>query len=170
MSYKRKTQNSVEFVLKTEYNQGKNDIKKFREKCFEHVERQRTNRGAKQTIAGLLEKDFPGFKDHYPLLNWEQKSRKSDKTYTRAIVEKTYDDSLSGYSKRITEEVNKYGRKSNKKLNVKLEEQLNLESFMESAPKPMSNETDEMALISKLRDCGVKSYKRQADGSLEVQF
>jgi len=168
MSYKRKTQNSVEFVLKTEYNQGKNDIKKFREKCFEHVERQRTNRGAKQTIAGLLEKDFPGFKDHYPLLNWEQKSRKSDKTYTRAIVEKTYDDSLSGYSKRITEEVNKYGRKSNKKLNVKLEEQLNLESFMESHPKVSENMSPTVSGIIALADKGVKSVKTP-DG-WEVQF
>jgi len=168
MSYKRKHPNAVEFVLNTKYNQGKNDIKKFREKCFEHVERQRTNRGAKQTIADLLEKDFPGFKDHYPLLNWEQKSRKSDKTYTRAIVEKTYDDSLSGYSKRITEEVNKYGRKSNKKLNVKLEEQLNLESFMESHPKVSENMSSTVSGIIALADKGVKSVKTP-DG-WEVQF
>ena len=116
----------------------------------------------------MLEKDFPGFKDHYPLLNWEQKSRKSDKTYTRAIVEKTYDDSLNGYSKRITEEVNKYGRKSNKKLNVKLEEQLNLESFMESHPKVSENMSPTVSGIIALADKGVKSVKTP-DG-WEVQF
>ena len=170
MVYKKTTENPIEFILRTQYNQGKIAIKQFKNKCFNEVESQRSNRGAQQTIECLLEKNYPGFKDHYPIQNWKQKSKNGDKTYSDVVVTKTFEDSLNVYSKGITSAVKKYGRKSNKKLNLKLEEQLNLEPFIESAPKPMSNETEEMALISKLRDCGVKSYKRQADGSLEVQF
>ena len=170
MVYKKTTENPIEFILRTQYNQGKIALKQFKNKCFDEVEKQRSNRGSQQTIECLLEKNFPGFKDHYPIQNWKQKSKNGDKTYSDVVVTKTFEDSLNVYSKGITSAVKKYGRKSNKKLNLKLEEQLNLEPFVESAPKPMSNETEEMALISKLRDCGVKSYKRQADGSLEVQF
>lgn len=171
MVYKKTTENPIEFILRTQYNQGKIAIKQFKNKCFDEVEKQRSNRGAQQTIECLLEKNYPGFKDHFPIRNWKQKSQNGDGTYTDVIVkEKSFDDSLNVYSKGITSAVNKYGRKSNKKLNLNLEEQLNLNPFVDSVPKTMGDETDEMALISKLKDCGVKSYKRQADGSLEVQF
>ena len=169
MVYQKTTENPVEFILRTQYNQGKTAIKQFKNKCFEEVESQRSNRGAQQIIECLLEKNFPGFKDHYPIRNWKQKSKNNDGTYTDVIVrEKTFEDSLNVYSKGITSAVKKYGRKSNKKLNLKLEEQLNLEPFVESQPKVSDNMSPTVAGIIALADKGVKSVKTP-DG-WEVQF
>lgn len=168
MVYQKTTENPVEFILRTQYNQGKIAIKQFKNKCFNEVESQRSNRGAQQTIACLLEKDFPGFKDHYPIQNWKQKSKNGNRTYSDVIVTKTFEDSLNVYSKGITSAVKKYGRKSNKKLNLKLEEQLNLEPFVESQPKVSNNMSSTVAGIIALADKGVKSVKTP-DG-WEVQF
>jgi len=168
MVYQKTTENPVEFILRTQYNQGKIAIKQFKNKCFNEVESQRSNRGAQQTIACLLEKDFPGFRDHYPIQNWKQKSKNGNRTYSDVVVTKTFEDSLNVYSKGITSAVKKYGRKSNKKLNLKLEEQLNLEPFVESQPKVSDNMSPTVAGIIALADKGVKSVKTP-DG-WEVQF
>jgi len=169
MVYKKTTENPIEFILRTEYNQGKIALKQFKNKCFDEVEKQRTNRGAQQTIDYLLEKNYPGFKDHFPIRNWKQKSQNDDGTYCDVIIkEKSFDDSLNVYSKGITSAVKKYGRKSNKKLNLKLEEQLNLEPFVESQPKVSDNMSPTVAGIIALADKGVKSVKTP-DG-WEVQF
>ena len=169
MVYKKITENPIEFILRTQYNQGKIAIKQFKNKCFDEVEKQRTNRGAQQTIECLLEKNYPGFKDHFPIRNWKQKSQNDDGTYCDVIIkEKSFDDSLNVYSKGITSAVKKYGRKSNKKLNLKLEEQLNLEPFVESQSKVSNDMSPTVAGIIALADKGVKSVKTP-DG-WEVQF
>jgi len=169
MVYKKTTENPIEFILRTQYNQGKIAIKQFKNKCFDEVEKQRTNRGAQQTIECLLEKNYPGFKDHFPIRNWKQKSQNDDGTYCDVIIkEKSFDDSLNVYSKGITSAVKKYGRKSNKKLNLKLEEQLNLEPFVESQSKVSNDMSPTVAGIIALADKGVKSVKTP-DG-WEVQF
>ena len=169
MVYKKTTENPIEFILRTQYNQEKDALKQFKNKCFDEVEKQRTNRGAQQTIECLLEKNFSGFKDHFPIRNWKQKSQNDDGTYSDVIIkEKSFDDSLNVYSKGITSAVKKYGRKSNKKLNLKLEEQLNLDPFVESQPKVSNNMSPTVAGIIALADKGVKSVKTP-DG-WEVQF
>ena len=172
MTYQKKTENPIEFILRTQYNQGKIAIKKFKNKCFDEVEKQRTNRGAQQTIDGMLEKNYPGIKDHYPIRNWKQKSKNKDGTYGEASVSKSYESALNVYAKSITTSVKNHGRKSNQKLNLKLEEQLNLEPFVNSQPKVSVKEFDKMsptvAGIIALADKGVKSVKTP-DG-WEVQF
>ena len=168
MVYKKTTENPIEFILRTQYNQGKIALKQFKNKCFNEVENQPSNRGAQQTIECLLEKNYSGFKDHYPIQNWKQKSKNKDGTYSETHVVKTFEDSLNVYSKSITTAVKKYGRKSNKKLNLKLEEQLNLEPFVESQPKVSDNMSPTVAGIIALADKGVKSVKTP-DG-WEVQF
>jgi len=172
MTYQKKTENPVEFVLRTRYGEGKIALKNFRNKCFKAVESQKTNRGALENIGNMLEKEYPGFKDHYPIHNWKQKSKNKDGTYGEAVLSKTYESALNVYVKSITTSVKNHGRKSNQKLNLKLEEQLNLEPFVNSQPKVSVKEFGEMSPtvsgIIALADKGVKSVKTP-DG-WEVQF
>ena len=166
MAYERKTENPIEFILKTKFNCDNAALKEYKEKCIAEVEKQNTNRGAQKTIDGLLERDFPGIRDHYPIRNWKQKSRKKDGKYQDVIIkEKTYGNALNNYSKTITDSINKYGRKSNKKMNSKLEEELKIRSSSDEVSNDMSST---VAGIIALADKGVKSVKTP-DG-WEVQF
>ena len=168
MSYKNKRENPINFVLRTKYNQGKLAIKAFKSECFAAIEQQDTNRGAQQTIHGLLEEKFPGFKDQFPLPNWKQKQALPNGDYKDVFVSKDFESSIITYTKSITSAVQKYGRKSVKKMNKTMEKQLNINSFVDLPEPAKETYSDTISGLLALARQGAKSCKTP-DG-WEVQF
>jgi len=158
----------IEFMMKTQYGATDIQIQNLNDKFFAEVDKMPSKRGATKKMVNWLNEKFPGFTEQFPIKGWEQREKMSDGTYKFVVVDKDFESAMATYSKSITVAVSKYGpNTTGKSFNTSMSQQLGIPDFIESAPEPM---TDEMALVSKLKECGVKSYKRQADGSLEVQF
>jgi len=168
MTYNNKRENPVSFVLRTRYNQSIHAVKAFKSECVAAVEQQDTNRGAQQTIHGLLERKFPGFKDQFPLANWKQKQLLTTGNYKDVFVSKDFESSIVTYTKTVTDSVRKYGRKSVKKMNTTMEKQLNINSFVDPQEPVKETYSDTITGIIALAERGAKSCKTP-DG-WEVQF
>lgn len=158
----------VEFIMKTRYKASDIECQNVWNNLCAEVDKMPSKRGATKFMKNWLNEKYPGLSEQFPIKNWEQRDKMPGGKYKTKIVDKDFESSIATYSKSITEYFKKYGPlTTGKSFNTSMSQQLGIPDFIESNPEPM---TDEMALVSKLKECGVKTYKRQADGSLEIQF
>lgn len=175
----RKQRNPINHVLSEHYNVSKIGLIKFRKHCSTQVQMLTTstnNRGASDCVTALLEERYPGFANYFPLERWHQKKRNYDGTYDDIYVSKSYESSLTIYVKAITTAINSHGKKAHKKMNSKLETQLNLDPFYEEdevpevphvkSPLP-TVDSETINLVRELAALKVKTYK---SGDVEIQF
>lgn len=168
MNKPTKRTNPIDFVLTTKYNSGKRDLKRFYNKCFDGVDALRTNRGAQEYVSSLLETDYPGFTDHFPLKGWKQKKLEPDGSYSYTIVDKEFEDSLNIYCKKVTENVRKFGRRAQGKSHKDLSDQLNIPSFVSPDPDPEPVTNEEVSAVKAYREMGATSLK--TPNGWEIQF
>ena len=168
MSYVRKTINPIEFVLTTRYGLGKAQCKKVKINICNELLTWDTTRGHLRYCQEVLEKQYPGFSDHFPLKNHPQKKAKPGGGYMDVFADYSYEDALIAYSKNISRYVQNHGEKATKKMNKNLETQLNLDPFMETPAPAQETYTETINGLLALARQGAKSCKTP-DG-WEVQF